>query len=204
MARIRINDRYQNVIKAVMNGEDIKQFPLLSRVEVSNADVLQTFDVNEGKAQNFKNQILGDGKKYEGEIEFLNNGDITESAIQQAVNRITRDIYTALEGDLVTEALKHKGRYQQGYNDLVLTSNNDLVPRSVPVFEVPYFDKEEATAAEILINPDTGLIVGNVVPQFEIVMELSTNKVKVYGFIQVLYTFSGTGVVKVLKQKGGV
>lgn len=203
MARVRINDRYQNVIKAVISGEDIKQFPLLSRIEVSSADVLQTFDVSEGKAHNFKNQVLGDGKKYEGEIEFLNNGDITESAVQQAVNHISRDIYTALEGDLVTEALKHKGRYQQGINDIVLTNDNDLVPRSVPVFEVPYFDKVEVKEKEILINPATGLIIGNVIPQFEIVMELSTNVVKVYGFIQVLYTFSGTGVVKVLKESGG-
>lgn len=203
MARVRINDRYQNVIKAVISGEDIKQFPLLSRIEVSSADVLQTFDVSEGKAQNFKNQVLGDGKKYEGEIEFLNNGDITESAVKQAVNHISRDIYTALEGDLVTEALKHKGRYQQGINDIVLTNDNDLVPRSVPVFEVPYFDKVEVKEKEILINPATGLIIGNVIPQFEIVMELSTNVVKVYGFIQVLYTFSGTGVVKVLKESGG-
>ncbi len=197
MARFTLTDRFENVISAVIEGENFKSFPLLARMNFLKADVLQTYDVENGKATNFKTKVLGDGVGYESEITFINNGDITDSAIQRATMKITQDIYTQIEKDILTEALKTTGDYEQGANDFLLMKDNDLVPRAVPQYETRMMD--DLLLEQVLINPDTGIIIGNIAPEFEIVMDMATNEVKVYGVVRVLYTFSGKGFIKVVK-----
>lgn len=197
MAQFKLTDRFENTIKSVIEGEDIKGFPLLSRMTVLETDVLQTYKVVDGEATDYKTQVLGDGAKYDGEITFINNGDITESAVQRAVQKITMDIYSQMEKDILTEALATTGDYVQGFNDFLFMKDNDLVPRSVPQFETNHMD--DLLLEEVLINPSTGIIVGQTVPQFEIVMDMSTNEVKVYGFLVALHSFTGEGVIKVIK-----
>lgn len=193
MAYFDVTSRYAQTITSVLEGQTFEQFPLLSRLRVVDSDVLQTFKVVDGLAGNFETKVLGDGKAYTHEIVFHNNGDITQGAINVAVDMIARQIYKDLEKDMVESALAHStGTFVQGMSDFILTNDNDYVPLSIPKYQVDYFK----TAKTIAINPDTGVLFGEVTPTIVMSMDMQHNKVKVYGTMRCLGAWYADNVTK--------
>ena len=104
-------------------------------------------------------------------------------------------IYKQVEKELFDLAKVVTGDYVQGANDIMFVKNNDFVQLSVPVFQTDHFDAED-TFDKIVINPDTAILIGSLVPEFVITKQANTNKVRVYGTLTVEGGFFGTGVVK--------
>ena len=77
----------------------------------------------------------------------------------------------------------------------MFVKDNDFVQLSIPVFQTDHFDTGD-TFNKIVINPDTALLIGSLVPEFVITKQANTNKVRVYGTLTVEGGFFGTGVVK--------
>lgn len=194
MAYFNVTDRYSQTITSVLEGQTYEQFPLLSRLRVIESDVLQTFDIVDGLAGNFETKVLGDGKAYTDEVVFHNNGDITQGAINVAVNHIVRNLYKKLEKDMVDSALAHSSKpYVQGFSDIILTDDNDYVQLAVPKYQVDYF-----TGKTIAINPDTGVLFGEITPHIVVSMDMQHNKVKVYGTMRCLGAWYSDNVTKEL------
>ena len=193
MADFNITDRYQETIASVIKGEDFNAFPLLARVKVQDANVLQSFQVVEKQAVNFKTEVINGGLT--SEVTFDDAGDITVQAIQQAVQHVTRDLYKQVEKDLVDKAKAITGDYVQGINDIMLTKDNDFVALAIPVFEVDYFASTDKFDS-LVINPDTALLIGSLTPEIVIKKDVRKNKVKVFGTLSVAGGWFGTGVVK--------
>lgn len=192
MAYFNVTDRYSQTITSVLEGQTYEQFPLLSRLRVVESDVLQTFDIVDGLAGNFETKVLGDGKAYTDEVVFHNNGDITQGAINVAVNHIVRNLYKQLEKDMIDGALAHSTKpYVQGFNDILLTDNNDYIPMSVPKYQVDYF-----TGKTITVNPDAGVLFGEITPYIVVSMDMQHNKVKVYGAMRCLGAWYSDNVTK--------
>lgn len=193
MAEFKITDRYQQTIKTTVEGVGFELFPLLSRVKVVDANVLQSFKVENHEAKDFETKVLNVGKfDY---IDFSHGADLTEGAIAEAVRLITYNIYRQVEKELFDLAKVVTGEYVQGINDIMFVKDNDFVPLSVPVFETDHFETGD-TFDKIVINPDTALLIGSLVPEFVITKQANTNKVRVYGTLTVEGGFFGTGVVK--------
>lgn len=193
MAEFKITDRYQQTIKTTVEGVGFELFPLLSRVKVVDANVLQSFKVENHEAKDFKTKVLNVGKfDY---IDFSHGADLTEGAIAEAVRLITYNIYRQVEKELFDLAKVVTGEYVQGINDIMFVKDNDFVPLSIPVFETDHFEAGD-TFEKIVINPDTALLIGSLVPEFVITKQANTNKVRVYGTLTVEGGFFGTGVVK--------
>nr|DAZ12375.1 MAG TPA: hypothetical protein [Caudoviricetes sp.] len=168
-------------------------FPLLGRVHVVDANVLQSFKVENHEAKDFKTKVLNVGKfDY---IDFSHGADLTEGAISEAIRLITYNIYKQVEKELFDLAKAVTGEYVQGANDIMFVKDNDFVQLSIPVFETDHFDVED-TFDKIVINPDTAILIGSLVPEFVITKQANTNKVRVYGTLTVEGGFFGTGVVK--------
>ena len=193
MADFNITDRYQETIASVIKGEDFNAFPLLARVKVQDANVLQSFQVVDKQAVNFETEVINGGLT--SEVTFDDAGDITVQAIQQAVQHVTRDLYKQVEKDLVDKAKVITGDYVQGVNDIILTKDNDFVALAIPVFEVDYF-AESDDFKSLVINPDTALLIGSLTPEIVIKKDVRKNKVKVFGTLSVAGGWFGTGVVK--------
>ena len=193
MADFNITDRYQETITSVIKGEDFNAFPLLARVKVQDANVLQSFQVVDKQAVNFETEVINGGLT--SEVTFDDAGDITVQAIQQAVQHVTRDLYKQVEKDLVDKAKAITGDYVQGINDIMLTKDNDFVALAIPVFEVDYF-AESDDFKSLVINPDTALLIGSLTPEIVIKKDVRKNKVKVFGTLSVAGGWFGTGVVK--------
>ena len=193
MAEFKITDRYQQTIKTTVEGVGFELFPLLSRVKVVDANVLQSFKVENHEAKDFETKVLNVGKfDY---IDFSHGADLTEGAIAEAVRLITYNIYRQVEKELFDLAKVVTGEYVQGINDIMFVKDNDFVPLSIPVFETDHFEAGD-TFEKIVINPDTALLIGSLVPEFVITKQANTNKVRVYGTLTVEGGFFGTGVVK--------
>lgn len=193
MADFNITDRYQETITSVIKGEDFNTFPLLARVKVQDANVLQSFQVVDKQAVNFETEVINGGLT--SEVTFDDAGDITVQAIQQAVQHVTRDLYKQVEKDLVNKAKAITGDYVQGINDIMLTKDNDFVALAIPVFEVDYF-AESDDFKSLVINPDTALLIGSLTPEIVIKKDVRKNKVKVFGTLSVAGGWFGNGVVK--------
>lgn len=193
MADFNITDRYQETIASVIKGEDFNAFPLLARVKVQDANVLQSFQVVDKQAVNFETEVINGGLT--SEVTFDDAGDITVQAIQQAVQHVTRDLYKQVEKDLVDKAKAITGDYVQGINDIILTKDNDFVALAIPVFEVDYF-AESDDFKSLVINPDTALLIGSLTPEIVIKKDVRKNKVKVFGTLSVAGGWFGNGVVK--------
>lgn len=193
MADFNITDRYQETITSVIKGEDFNAFPLLARVKVQDANVLQSFQVVDKQAVNFETEVINGGLT--SEVTFDDAGDITVQAIQQAVQHVTRDLYKQVEKDLVNKAKAITGDYVQGINDIMLTKDNDFVALAIPVFEVDYF-AESDDFKSLVINPDTALLIGSLTPEIVIKKDVRKNKVKVFGTLSVAGGWFGNGVVK--------
>lgn len=193
MADFNITDRYQETIASVIKGEDFNAFPLLARVKVQDANVLQSFQVVDKQAVNFETEVINGGLT--SEVTFDDAGDITVQAIQQAVQHVTRDLYKQVEKDLVNKAKVITGDYVQGINDIMLTKDNDFVALAIPVFEVDYF-AESDDFKSLVINPDTALLIGSLTPEIVIKKDVRKNKVKVFGTLSVAGGWFGNGVVK--------
>lgn len=193
MADFNITDRYQETITSVIKGEDFNAFPLLARVKVQDANVLQSFQVVDKQAVNFETEVINGGLT--SEVTFDDAGDITVQAIQQAVQHVTRDLYKQVEKSLVDKAKVITGDYVQGVNDIILTKDNDFVALAIPVFEVDYF-AESDDFKSLVINPDTALLIGSLTPEIVIKKDVRKNKVKVFGTLSVAGGWFGTGVVK--------
>nr|DAL35435.1 MAG TPA_asm: hypothetical protein [Caudoviricetes sp.] len=193
MADFNITDRYQETITSVIKGEDFNAFPLLARVKVQDANVLQSFQVVDKQAVNFETEVINGGLT--SEVTFDDAGDITVQAIQQAVQHVTRDLYKQVEKGLVDKAKTFTGKYVQGVNDIMLTKDNDFVALAIPVFEVDYF-AESDDFKSIVINPDTALLIGSLTPEIVIKKDVRKNKVKVFGTLSVAGGWFGNGVVK--------
>lgn len=196
MAEFKITDRYQGNITSVLEGMDLKQFPLLSRVKVVDGSVLQTFKIVESKAQDFKTQGLTDS--YFGEITFDDAGDVTPQALELAVEMIAQDIYTQIEGKLFEGAKALAGDYTQGLNDIMIVQDNDFVPLSIPSFETGLIPKGD-TLKKIAINPNTAIIIGDLTPEFVITKDVRKNVIKVYGTVTAIADWYGTKVAKVVE-----
>lgn len=193
MADFNITDRYQETITSVIKGEEFNAFPLLARVKVQDANVLQSFQVVDKQAVNFETEVINGGLT--SEVTFDDAGDITVQAIQQAVQHVTRDLYKQVEKSLVDKAKTFTGKYVQGVNDIMLTKDNDFVALAIPVFEVDYF-AESDDFKSIVINPDTALLIGSLTPEIVIKKDVRKNKVKVFGTLSVAGGWFGNGVVK--------
>lgn len=193
MADFNITDRYQETITSVIKGEDFNTFPLLARVKVQDANVLQSFQVVDKQAVNFETEVINGGLT--SEVIFDDAGDITVQAIQQAVQHVTRDLYKQVEKNLVNKAKAITGDYVQGINDIMLTKDNDFVALAIPVFEVDYF-AESDDFKSLVINPDTALLIGSLTPEIVIKKDVRKNKVKVFGTLSVAGGWFGNGVVK--------
>lgn len=193
MADFNITDRYQETITSVIKGEDFNAFPLLARVKVQDANVLQSFQVVDKQAVNFETEVINGGLT--SEVTFDDAGDITVQAIQQAVQHVTRDLYKQIEKDLINKAKAITGDYVQGINDIMLTKDNDFVALAIPVFEVDYF-AESDDFKSLVINPDTALLIGSLTPEIVIKKDVRKNKVKVFGTLSVAGGWFGNGVVK--------
>lgn len=193
MADFNITDRYQETITSVIKGEDFNTFPLLARVKVQDANVLQSFQVVDKQAVNFETEVINGGLT--SEVTFDDAGDITVQAIQQAVQHVTRDLYKQVEKDLIDKAKAITGDYVQGINDIMLTKDNDFVALAIPVFEVDYF-AESDDFKSLVINPDTALLIGSLTPEIVIKKDVRKNKVKVFGTLSVAGGWFGNGVVK--------
>jgi hypothetical protein len=193
VADFNITDRYQETITSVIKGEDFNAFPLLARVKVQDANVLQSFQVVDKQAVNFETEVINGGLT--SEVTFDDAGDITVQAIQQAVQHVTRDLYKQVEKGLVDKAKTFTGKYVQGVNDIMLTKDNDFVALAIPVFEVDYF-AESDDFKSIVINPDTALLIGSLTPEIVIKKDVRKNKVKVFGTLSVAGGWFGNGVVK--------
>lgn len=193
MADFNITDRYQETIASVIKGEEFNTFPLLARVKVQDANVLQSFQVVDKQAVNFETEVINGGLT--SEVTFDDAGDITVQAIQQAVQHVTRDLYKQVEKSLVDKAKTFTGKYVQGVNDIMLTKDNDFVALAIPVFEVDYF-AESDDFKSIVINPDTALLIGSLTPEIVIKKDVRKNKVKVFGTLSVAGGWFGNGVVK--------
>ena len=193
MADFNITDRYQETITSVIKGEDFNAFPLLARVKVQDANVLQSFQVVDKQAVNFETEVINGGLT--SEVTFDDAGDITVQAIQQAVQHVTRDLYKQVEKSLVDKAKAITGDYVQGINDIMLTKDNDFVALAIPVFEVDYF-AESDDFKSLVINPDTALLIGSLTPEIVIKKDVRKNKVKVFGTLSVAGGWFGNGVVK--------
>ena len=193
MADFNITDRYQETITSVIKGEDFNAFPLLARVKVQDANVLQSFQVVDKQAVNFETEVINGGLT--SEVTFDDAGDITVQAIQQAVQHVTRDLYKQVEKGLVDKAKAITGKYVQGINDIILTKDNDFVALAIPVFEVDYFEESEDFKS-LVINPDTALLIGSLTPEIVIKKDVRKNKVKVFGTLSVAGGWFGNGVVK--------
>lgn len=193
MADFNITDRYQETITSVIKGEDFNAFPLLARVKVQDANVLQSFQVVDKQAVNFETEVINGGLT--SEVTFDDAGDITVQAIQQAVQHVTRDLYKQVEKSLVDKAKAITGDYVQGINDIMLTKDNDFVALAIPVFEVDYF-AESDNFKSLVINPDTALLIGSLTPEIVIKKDVRKNKVKVFGTLSVAGGWFGNGVVK--------
>lgn len=193
MADFNITDRYQETITSVIKGEDFNAFPLLARVKVQDANVLQSFQVVDKQAVNFETEVINGGLT--SEVTFDDAGDITVQAIQQAVQHVTRDLYKQVEKDLINKAKAITGDYVQGINDIMLTKDNDFVALAIPVFEVDYF-AESDDFKSLVINPDTALLIGSLTPEIVIKKDVRKNKVKVFGTLSVAGGWFGNGVVK--------
>ena len=193
MADFNITDRYQETIASVIKGEDFNAFPLLARVKVQDANVLQSFQVVDKQAVNFETEVINGGLT--SEVIFDDAGDITVQAIQQAVQHVTRDLYKQVEKDLVDKAKAITGDYVQGINDIILTKDNDFVALAIPVFEVDYFGESDDFKS-LVINPDTALLIGSLTPEIVIKKDVRKNKVKVFGTLSVAGGWFGNGVVK--------
>lgn len=193
MADFNITDRYQETIASVIKGEDFNTFPLLARVKVQDANVLQSFQVVDKQAVNFETEVINGGLT--SEVIFDDAGDITVQAIQQAVQHVTRDLYKQVEKDLVNKSKAITGDYVQGINDIMLTKDNDFVALAIPVFEVDYF-AESDDFKSLVINPDTALLIGSLTPEIVIKKDVRKNKVKVFGTLSVAGGWFGNGVSK--------
>lgn len=193
MADFNITDRYQETIASVIKGEDFNTFPLLARVKVQDANVLQSFQVVDKQAVNFETEVINGGLT--SEVIFNDAGDITVQAIQQAVQHVTRDLYKQVEKNLVNKAKAITGDYVQGINDIMLTKDNDFVALAIPVFEVDYF-AESDDFKSLVINPDTALLIGSLTPEIVIKKDVRKNKVKVFGTLSVAGGWFGNGVSK--------
>lgn len=193
MADFNITDRYQETITSVIKGEDFNTFPLLARVKVQDANVLQSFQVVDKQAVNFETEVINGGLT--SEVIFDDAGDITVQAIQQAVQHVTRDLYKQVEKDLVNKSKAITGDYVQGINDIMLTKDNDFVALAIPVFEVDYF-AESDDFKSLVINPDTALLIGSLTPEIVIKKDVRKNKVKVFGTLSVAGGWFGNGVSK--------
>lgn len=193
MADFNITDRYQETITSVIKGEEFNTFPLLARVKVQDANVLQSFQVVDKQAVNFETEVINGGLT--SEVTFDDAGDITVQAIQQAVQHVTRDLYKQVEKSLVDKAKTFTGKYVQGVNDIMLTKDNDFVALAIPVFEVDYF-AESDDFKSLVINPDTALLIGSLTPEIVIKKDVRKNKVKVFGTLSVAGGWFGNGVVK--------
>ena len=193
MADFNITDRYQETITSVIKGEDFNAFPLLARVKVQDANVLQSFQVVDKQVVNFETEVINGGLT--SEVTFDDAGDITVQAIQQAVQHVTRDLYKQVEKDLINKAKAITGDYVQGINDIMLTKDNDFVALAIPVFEVDYF-AESDDFKSLVINPDTALLIGSLTPEIVIKKDVRKNKVKVFGTLSVAGGWFGNGVVK--------
>lgn len=193
MADFNITDRYQETIASVIKGEEFNTFPLLARVKVQDANVLQSFQVVDKQAVNFETEVINGGLT--SEVTFDDAGDITVQAIQQAVQHVTRDLYKQVEKGLVDKAKTFTGKYVQGVNDIMLTKDNDFVALAIPVFEVDYF-AESDDFKSLVINPDTALLIGSLTPEIVIKKDVRKNKVKVFGTLSVAGGWFGNGVVK--------
>jgi hypothetical protein len=193
VADFNITDRYQETITSVIKGEDFNAFPLLARVKVQDANVLQSFQVVDKQAVNFETEVINGGLT--SEVTFDDAGDITVQAIQQAVQHVTRDLYKQVEKSLVDKAKAITGDYVQGINDIMLTKDNDFVALAIPVFEVDYF-AESDNFKSLVINPDTALLIGSLTPEIVIKKDVRKNKVKVFGTLSVAGGWFGNGVVK--------
>ena len=79
MAEFKITDRYQQIIETTVEGMSVGLFPLLGRVHVIDANVLQSFKVENHEAKDFKTKVLNVGKfDY---INFSHGADLTDGAI---------------------------------------------------------------------------------------------------------------------------
>lgn len=193
MAEFKITDRYQQIIETTMEGVSAGLFPLLGRVRVVDANVLQSFKVENHEAKDFKTKVLNVGKfDY---IDFSHGADLTEGAISEAIRLIAYNIYKQVEKELFDLAKVVTGDYVQGANDIMFVKDNDFVQLSIPVFQTDHFDTGD-TFNKIVINPDTALLIGSLVPEFVITKQANTNKVRVYGTLTVEGGFFGTGAVK--------
>lgn len=193
MAEFNITDRYQQIIETTVEGVSAGLFPLLGSVRVVDANVLQTFKVENHEAKNFKTKVLNVGKfDY---IDFSHGAELTEGAISEAIRLITYNIYKQVEKELFDLVKVVTGDYVQGANDIMFVKDNDFVQLSIPVFQTDHFDAGD-TFDKIVINPDTALLIGSLVPEFVITKQANTNKVRVYGTLTVEGGFFGTGAVK--------
>lgn len=196
MAEFKITDRYQGNITSVLEGMDLKQFPLLSRVRVVDGSVLQTFKIVNKKAQDFKTQGLTDN--YEGEVIFDDAGDVTPQALELAVELVARDIYTQIEAKLFDGAKEKAGEYTQGLDDIMIVQDNDFIPLSIPSFETGLIPKGDSLK-KIAINPSTALIVGSIIPEFVITKDVRMNTIKVFGTVTAIAGWYGDKVAKIVE-----
>lgn len=117
MAEFKITDRYQQIIETTVEGMSVGLFPLLGRVHVVDANVLQSFKVENHEAKDFKTKVLNVGKfDY---IDFSHGADLTEGAISEAIRLITYNIYKQVEKELFDLAKVVTGDYVQGANDIM-------------------------------------------------------------------------------------
>lgn len=196
MAEFKITDRYQGDIVSTIEGVDINQFPLLSRVLVVDGSVLQTFEVEDAKAKNFITQGLNEN--YQSEISFDDAGNLTPQALMLGVDLVTRDLYSQIEAKLFEGAKAKAGAYTQGLNDILIVQDNDFTPLSIPSFETGLIAKGD-TLESIAINPNTALIVGDITPEIVITKDVRKNVIKVFGTITAIVGWYGDKVAKVVK-----
>lgn len=232
MADFNITDRYQDTIVSIQESEGLDNFPLLSRVQTLDADILQEYHVLGGQdadpnsennaivtSANIKNLTIPRGFHYS--LEFDDAGQLAQSTLTEAIKEVRNTILYTLEGHLIWGGVANSlafdshilgamkdglesSKYSQGVNDIIFTVNNDFTTRTLPRFETSSFKVFKGTAGgnEVAINPTHCLLIGEKEPNIVVKKDVRKNKVKIYGSLSVAGGFFRKGAVKIIDNGG--
>ena len=223
-----VTDSYENKIKAIVGGENLNEFPLLSKVKIYNGNLSELIQItgNEQAVFNGSSGSIAKGKDVVSvvpqglvfDLELEDSNRVSADGINSAINRVAYVLLRSVESHLVFGQTSVSGyenspirgalfygksdKYNQGLSDVMFIKNNDFAPvqKEVTKLETAYFKTGAAGISDIVkgvvINPNFAQLVGNLTPQINVYKDLSSNRIKVIGSVQVSGGFDDSSCVK--------
>lgn len=202
------------------SGDVLQTVDLLGYPEAKlQGEPNEVLEVDEDSYETLTIQGFGFG------VELRNAGNLTAGGIQNALITVRNTLWQTLEAHLIwgrvhsSMAKSHirgavikrntADKFTQSGKDILFVEENDFAPvvdgiTKIETQSFKHYNTEGINEFDkILINPEKGILLGDLTPQFKITQDLRSNIVVVYGTISVAGGFFNDGAIKVYEKQGG-